>query len=336
MAKIVGFEVAPVTAQSAISAAKAPLSSSSRESVSSQIETPASCSCLEAVHAALPSRDGGEFLERHVGVGEAPVVDGDALADEALDRVGDVPDVDVHAGHDAIAGEPEGDELAARGIAAEDDAVPVAGEARVLHADVVLVGEEVRQAVVGVGAAEHVAGGGRPLVERVGPVLDADPLAVEGVVGVGDVAGGEHAGRAGLQVLVDEDAVVDGEPGLRGELGARLHADADDHEVALELASVAGADALDRRRRPRRPRRRSPCSISHAVVGVDVAVDGADLGAEHALERDRERVDDGDLEAALAGRGGDLGADPAGADHDDRAAAVQPLAQRVGVATLRR
>ena len=38
----------------------------------------------------------------------------------------------------------------------------------------------------------------------------------------------------------------------------------------------------------------------HAVVGVDVAIDRADLGAEHALERDRERVDDGDVEAALA------------------------------------
>ena len=42
LAKIVGFEVAPVTALSAISSAKAPLSSSSRDSVSSQMETPAS------------------------------------------------------------------------------------------------------------------------------------------------------------------------------------------------------------------------------------------------------------------------------------------------------
>ena len=69
----------------------------------------------------------------------------------------------------------------------------------------------------------------------------------------------------------------------------------------------------------------------HAVVGVDVAVDGAHLGAEHALQRDRGRLDDGHLETALAGRGGDLGADPARADDDDRAAAVQPLAQGVGV-----
>ena len=67
------------------------------------------------------------------------------------------------------------------------------------------------------------------------------------------------------------------------------------------------------------------------MVGVDVAVDGADLGAEHPLERDRGRLDDRDLEAALTRRGGDLGADPARADHDHRAAAVEPLAQGVGV-----
>ncbi len=67
------------------------------------------------------------------------------------------------------------------------------------------------------------------------------------------------------------------------------------------------------------------------MVGVDVAVDGADFAAEHALERDRHRVEDGDVEAALASGSGDLGADPAGADHDDPPAAVQPLAQRVGV-----
>lgn len=44
-AKMVGFEVAPVTASSEMLRANAPLSSSSRASVSSQIDTPASCSC---------------------------------------------------------------------------------------------------------------------------------------------------------------------------------------------------------------------------------------------------------------------------------------------------
>ena len=49
------------------------------------------------------------------------------------------------------------------------------------------------------GAAEHGAGGERPLVQRVGPVLDVS-LPVEGMLCVGDVAGREDAGGAGLQV----------------------------------------------------------------------------------------------------------------------------------------
>ena len=67
------------------------------------------------------------------------------------------------------------------------------------------------------------------------------------------------------------------------------------------------------------------------MVGVDVAIDATDLGAEHALQRDGVRVEHGDVEATLPGRGCDLGADPAGADHDDRAAAVEACAERVGV-----
>src|ERR687889_2077413 len=88
------------------------------------------------------SRRGDELLERNVWVGEAPVVDGSSLADQLLDGFVDVPDVDVHACDHTISDEPEGDELAGGGVAAEDDSVPFAGEARVLHPDLVLVGEE--------------------------------------------------------------------------------------------------------------------------------------------------------------------------------------------------
>jgi hypothetical protein len=65
---------------------------------------------------------------------------------------------------------------------------------------------------------------------------------------------------------------------------------------------------------------------------VDIAVDGADLGAQHPLQWYRGRLDDRHVQAALAGRGGNLGADPAGADDHHRAAAVESLAQGVGVA----
>ena len=68
-----------------------------------------------------------------------------------------------------------------------------------------------------------------------------------------------------------------------------------------------------------------------AVVAVQVAVDGADLGAEHALQRHRHRVDHRHVGAALARGGGELGADPAGADHDHPAVGVEALAQGVAV-----
>ena len=44
------------------------------------------------------------------------LADSHALADQSLNRVGDVPDVDVHARHDPIVRQPECDELSARGI----------------------------------------------------------------------------------------------------------------------------------------------------------------------------------------------------------------------------
>lgn len=54
-----------------------------------------------------------------------------------------------------------------------------------------------------------------------------------------------------------------------------------------------------------------------AVLGVQVGEDLTDLGAEDRVQRGRLGLDDGDLGAVLAGRRGDLQADPARArDHD--------------------
>ena len=73
-----------------------------------------------------------------------------------------MPAEDLSAGS-----EPEGDELAVVGVAAEDDLVVAAGldVAGVFHAQVVLVGEEVRYPVVGDVLAEHRFGRGLRLVQ---------------------------------------------------------------------------------------------------------------------------------------------------------------------------
>ncbi len=94
-------------------------------------------------------------------------------------------------------------------------------------------------------------------------------------MGVGDVARGEHSRRAGLQVRVGEDAVLDGDARLGGERSARLHADADDDEVAVHRAPVARADALDGRAALEALHAGAEQHLN-AVVGVDVAVDPAD------------------------------------------------------------
>src|SRR4029077_12027188 len=127
------------------------------------------------------------------GVGEAGGVYRAGNADQGLYVVADVPDVDGHAGDHAAAGEPERDELQGCRVAAVEDLVVVArrGQARALHAELVLIAVEVRHLVVADVLAEHGAGGGRAAVQGVGPVLDADPPPEQGVEGVRDVSGGE-------------------------------------------------------------------------------------------------------------------------------------------------
>ena len=76
-------------------------------------------------------------------------------------------------------------------------------------------------------------------------MLDAEAGAEEGVPGGSDVAGGEDAGRDGLQPLIDQHAVPDGDPGRLGQLGPRDGTDADQHQIAGERPPVAGDDGFD-------------------------------------------------------------------------------------------
>src|SRR6185503_18205804 len=55
---------------------------------------------------------GGEVVEGDAGVGEPREVDLLCASDQVFDVGGDVPDVDVHAGHDPPVGGPERDEFA--------------------------------------------------------------------------------------------------------------------------------------------------------------------------------------------------------------------------------
>ena len=163
---------------------------------------------------------GREVAERDRGIGEQGGFDRTAPGDDGLEVVDDVPDVDVHGRGDHVVAQPEGDELAGVAVAAHDHRVVGVAVPDVLEADFVLVGEEVGQPIVGLMEAGGVAAGGAALVEGVGPVLGAHVAVVVRVPGVGDVAGGVDARDGGLEVLVDDDAVVDMQAGRPCEFGA--------------------------------------------------------------------------------------------------------------------
>ena len=108
-------------------------------------------------------------------------------------------------------------------------------------------------------------------------MLDAQVPAVVGVPGGGDVAGGVHAGHAGLELLVDDDAVVDLQAGRDGQFGSGGDADADDDDVGdftspslrtTVLDGVGAAQLADSGAEPQ----------LDTVVGVQAAEDLTDLG----------------------------------------------------------
>ena len=82
--------------------------------------------------------------QRYVRIREPAHVDRVAIANDRLDRLGDIPNVDVHTGEDTSPVKPEGDELRGGDVSAEYHLVVSVGfdVARVLNPHVVLVGEK--------------------------------------------------------------------------------------------------------------------------------------------------------------------------------------------------
>ena len=149
-------------------------------------------------------------------------------------------------------------------------------------------------------------------MQGVGPVLDPG-RPVHGVVVLGDVAGGEDPGHAGLQVAVAHDAVVDREPArtassVRGTTPIPTMA-----KSQSKKPTVGRPHPLDRAVALERVHARAEHHL-HAVIEVDVAVHGAELRAQDPLQRDGGGLDDRDVEPALAGGRRRLRADPARAD----------------------
>lgn len=87
-------------------------------------------------------------------------------------------------------------------------------------------------------APEHVSRSGLPLPLRDHPMLDAKPPAAIGIGPAGNVPGGENIRRAGFEILVDQDPSIHCQSGFFGEVEARPHPDANQHEIGVDLRAV--------------------------------------------------------------------------------------------------
>nr|WP_228091480.1 PH domain-containing protein [Glycomyces sp. TRM65418] len=260
-------------------------------------------------------------------------------ADQVLDLAHAVPGVHGHAREDAAVLGPEGDELQRLERAGDHDfvvGVRAGDEAQVLHAQVVLVGEEVRQLVVRLLGPEHRLRRVRARVERGLPVLHPDRASVVDGRNARDVPRGPDvlAARAQRPVHGDAAAEVVGaevETGLDREADVRGRADGDEHGVGGDVPAVPGLHARDPAVIADDPHDPAAAAQVHAVLGVELGEDEAHLGAEDPFERLRAVTEEGDLAAEQAGRGGDLHADPAVPDDRDLPRAVQRRSEQIGL-----
>ena len=161
-------------------------------------------------------------------------------------------------------------------------------------------------------------------------MLQADAGSVRRVEHVGHIAGGIDAGHTGDQVFVGDDAVVQPESRGLGQLGAWLDPDADHDRPGRKDGAVAQADLFDPVGSADRVDAHSEVQ-SHAMFGVQVAIDAADLASEYPLERHRRHLDHRHFGPQLARRSRHLAPDPTRPDHDHRPFSGDGLAQGVGV-----
>src|ERR1700744_4562094 len=135
------------------------------------------------------SRSADLVFQRRLWIDQFIEVDNGLVADQVLDVVEHIPDVDVHSRQHVVVGvEPEGYEFQAVDVTAEHDPLGVRRVAGVYHAQVVLVTEEERQLGVLAGLAEHAGHRDGGLLERVGPGFGPDPFIEQWMLGRGDVA----------------------------------------------------------------------------------------------------------------------------------------------------
>src|ERR1041384_1820695 len=75
------------------------------------------------------------------------------------------------------------------------------------------------------------------LRDSVVPVLNASALVEDHVVIIRDIACRVDIRMAGLEILIDQNAIANRQSAAGDNFGRRLHANSRDHKIALELVS---------------------------------------------------------------------------------------------------
>ena len=159
-----------------------------------------------------------------------------------------------------------------------------------------------------------------------GGMLHAAAHSQNGVGVVGHVARGIDAGRGGLEMLIDQDAVVHSQPGGAGQRHVGHQADAGHDAVGRQPPPIA-----QRHRRPIRAR----LDVGHggagqhldALLAERVNQVGSHAGREDAVADARLREDERHVVALLAQRRGHFRADEAAANDDEARPSVGVGAQ---------
>ncbi|CAB4911822.1 unannotated protein [freshwater metagenome] len=151
------------------------------------------------------------------------------------------------------------------------------------------------------------------MLRGIGDALQPHAAVVAGVEVVGAVAGGEDVRVLGPTVVVDDDAVLDGQPGVLRQLDVREDADTDDDEVGREELAAGESDAADTVVAFERLDADAEPEVD-PLLSVDAVVERGDLGGGDALEDAFCDLDDRDLDAQLPQRRRGFETDVAGAD----------------------
>ena len=163
-------------------------------------------------------------------------------------------------------------------------------------------------------SAEQRSGRGLALLIPVVPVLHAH-AAEDRMQVIRHIAGREHVRQRCPASRVHEHAVVDPGPRRRQQLAVGHDPDPGHHHVALEDAPLLGAHPFDSSGAFERLHRVFRDQL-HSLVAMDASQHAPDLLAQNARQRHAGALDGGHLDAELAERGRDLGADEAEPHHD--------------------